>query len=135
MYLNKLNAEQKELFLNLGVFLTNADGVLNNEEEYIISQMCQEMSIEKKINNDLGVEDIIEKLSLLSTEIEKKMIFIELVAIVMTDGLCNEDEMFFIKKIATKFNISNNEIEQTIKNVSDLYHIYSNLNEFINKVV
>jgi hypothetical protein len=63
------------------------------------------------------------------------MIFIELVAIVMTDGLCNEDEMIFIKKIATKFNISNNEIEQTIKNVSDLYHIYSNLNEFINKVV
>ena len=134
MYLNKLNAEQKELFLNLGVFLTNADGVVNNEEEYIISQMCQEMSIEKKINNDLGVEEIIEKLSLLSTEIEKKMIFIELVAIVMTDGLCNEDEMFFIKKIATKFNISNNEIEQTIKNVSDLYVIYGNFNNFINGV-
>ena len=134
MYLNKLNFEQKNLFLNLGILLTKADGKVTKEEEYIISQMCQEMSIEKKIDCNLSVDEIIEKLSLISSVCERKMIFIELVAIVMTDGLCDKEELYLIEKIAMKFNIDVLEIDKILKNVSDLYVIYGNFNSFINRV-
>lgn len=85
MYLSVLDLETKHLFLDLELYISKTDGEFNDLEKQIIDTHCIEMHIDN--NNyqcELPLSVVYEKLGK-CTEEEKRIIFIEMLAVVLAD--------------------------------------------------
>lgn len=131
MYLNELNEQQKQLFLDLSYQLTKSDGEVSCEEEKLMKQLCHEMSIIARYSEHTSVEEIIEKLATISNTRQKKIILLELSAIVMTDGKCADEEKTFLKTVSNRFYIDEIGLDNMLKTIEDLYFVYEKINQFL----
>ena len=133
MYLNELKTEQKELFLDLSVNLAMSDNNFSYVEKNLIKQLCREMNINEKYNTDKSFDDIINNLSEICNEREKRIIIIELAGIVMIDNQYSEDEKKLIEDIVSTFDIDYKEFETLLKVINELYAVYKKMGDFLQK--
>ena len=132
MYLSKLSAEQKELFLDLSIHAANSDLKVTSEELDIIDEYCFEMRLEesrKEAKRDL--DTVLHELKKITNEREQNMILIEICALLLGDGVYDTMEKDFVKKIQSIFEISDSKIERMLNSINQLLTIYYNLNELI----
>ena len=132
MYLSKLSAEQKDLFLDLSIHAANSDLKVTSEELDIIDEYCFEMRLEesrKEVKRDL--DTVLQELKKITNEREQNMILIEICALLLGDGVYDTMEKDFVKKIQSIFEISDSKIERMLNSINQLLTIYYNLNELI----
>lgn len=103
MYLFGLSKEQKELFLDLVIFSMTSDGVVDEREENVARQYCNEMQIEFRSTTNLSTyTDAIKKLKEISNLTELKKITLELVTLMYADDNFAEEEeelLDYVQKI------------------------------------
>ena len=133
MYLNYLRAKQKELFLDLSIITSKVDNNFNVEEKNLIEQLCQEMDIEIRYETDNTLEAIVDALEKISSVKEKKIIFLELLGLVLVDNQEDVSEVQLIKVVKERFALSNDDVEKAALLVKQLYHVYSDFSSFINE--
>ena len=100
MYLNKLNNEQKELFLDLSIHAAMSNNIFTDEEKVTVRQYCAEMNIAERYEAKLSNDEVLEKLSAISTKQEMRIVFMEITALVLSDNIFDEQEQAFVKKVA-----------------------------------
>ena len=133
MFLRSLSDEGKKLFYSLEIVLANADGVFDAKEESLIKSHCLEMGIEFTGKSDVSNElkDIIENInSSLSTK-EKKIIFVELVAVALVDGEYHENEKKVIEEMRTVLQIPEEVANDAIELMNKLMEVTRSLQNFI----
>ena len=133
MYLNKLTNEQKELFLDLCIHAAMADNKFVDEEKDIIIEYCLEMGIPERYEIKTAIDDVIEKLSAVSTKKEMRIVYMEIMALLLSDRVFDEKEKVFVEKIATVAEITDEEKEMILNAVQELFVVYGNISSFINK--
>ena len=133
MYLNKLTNEQKELFLDLCIHAAMADNKFVDEEKDIIIEYCLEMGIPERYEIKTALDDVIEKLSAVSTKKEMRIVYMEIMALLLSDRVFDEKEKVFVEKIATVAEITDEEKEMILNAVQELFVVYGNISSFINK--
>ena len=106
MYLNYLSQREKSIFLKLSHVISEADGIVLENEMRLIHQYAEEMQISPEEMAEEDVDSILAEISNNSTNKAKRIIFAELLAIALIDDNYEGSEIAFMRKIADVLNIS-----------------------------
>ncbi len=132
MYLNKLSGEQKNLFLDLCIHAAMANNVLADEEKALIDQYCDEMDISSpRYSAETSVEDVRAKLAEISSEPEKRIIVLEIAALMLADNEHDESEKAFMRELTQSLGITDDEYDKILDFVGKIIGLYSEINEFV----
>ncbi|WP_274880543.1 hypothetical protein [Vibrio harveyi] len=124
MFLNALNTQEKEVFLNLIINLANVDGEFSNEEQNQLSAYLAEMNLDLKEPEayENHSSDLIASLQS-SSDISKRIIFMELYALAVADGL-NEEEKNLLDSIQEAFGFSDSFTSEVLDWYTKLLPMY-----------
>jgi uncharacterized tellurite resistance protein B-like protein len=107
MFLNKLQTKEKEAFLELANYVANSDNELSKEEEKIIEKYSIEMQIEP-VKFDKDSFDIYTTLSKFQSDRSKKIVLLEILALIYADDFIHEEERIVLEKMMQEFDINPN---------------------------
>ena len=127
MFLEILKDEQKDLFLQLAVIAAKENGYVDEAEDALLTKFANEMNIAPKTEATLPLDEVIDKLASSCDKREKKIVLFEAAGIVNSDGEYSDAEFDFLKKIAAKFEISEEELETMMGLVSDYVALFNEI--------
>ena len=128
MFLNQLNENNKERFLNLCGHAIMADNVVEPEEMEYLALCCYEMEIPNQLPDiSESLDDIISDISKDATAYEKKIIAFELIRLFKYDGSYDEEEKTFMQPILNKLEISAETHDILEKLADDYITVYNNI--------
>lgn len=124
MFLNILNNEEKEDFLNLLINIANVDGDFNDLEKEQINVYVLEMglSLKEKDQYKKKTKELIEFFSK-STIIVKKAIFVEIIALMIADGM-QEEETVLLNEIQKAFDFDDKFKNEAIQWYNEILPLY-----------
>ncbi len=132
MYLNRLNSEQKELFLDLCIHASTSDNNYSEVEKEFIKLYSNEMQLtDIRYKAKTIFEDAIAKLVDISSEPELRIIVFELTALVLSDSNYDEMESVFMDKVIRATNIDKTRHKEMIVELNELTNIYKKLNSIV----
>ena len=122
MFLNQLSEKEKEAFISLSVHVSNSNGIFADEEKVMIQEYSKEMEIpEFDTNEAKSIDEIINVFK--SSELHiKKVIMLEVLGLVYSDGFYDAEEEYFIKKFSDDIGLADEIVESltvAIKKYSD----------------
>ena len=127
MFLEILKDEQKDLFLQLAVIAAKENGYVDEAEDALLTKFANEMNIASKTETTLSLDEVIDKLASSCDKREKKIVLFEAAGIMNSDGEYSDAEFDFLKKIAAKFEISEEELEVMMGLVSDYVCLFNEI--------
>jgi len=107
MFLNRLKKKEKKAFLELAHHVARSDSEFSDGEKNIIDKYCMEMQIENIKFNDKKF-DIYNTLSKFKSQSSKKIVVLELMALIYSDDYLHEGERVVLEKILEEFGLSYN---------------------------
>lgn len=119
MFLYMLKDREKEAFVALARLAAGSNCAVSDEEEIMIGQYCDEMGI--AMPEDKG-EDLKTVLGYYSgSDIRtKKIVVLEIIGLLFSDGEYDEREQQFIDTVAEALGISR-ELVERFKNLTGIY--------------
>jgi len=125
MFLNLLGKEEKELVLDLLFSAANIDGDFDERERIVISAYGAEMGIaqENIKQSNKSIDDILTQLSK-SSELVKKIVALEIIALIGVDGTYKESEKKLLKNITKKFSLKKAYEEKALNWVNRITPLY-----------
>ena len=105
MFLNLINKEEKENFLELVYKIASCDDEFSEEEEEILNNYKLELGIDT-VPDTKPAEELIAYFSDRETQL-KKVVFFELYGMIMADGMVVDDENAMLEKIKEAFALGN----------------------------
>ena len=122
MFLNQLAEKEKEAIISLSVHVSNSNGIFADEEKVMIQEYSKEMEIpEFDTNEAKSIDEIINVFK--SSELHiKKVIMLEVLGLVYSDGFYDAEEENFIKKFSDDIGLADEIVESltvAIKKYSD----------------
>ena len=105
MFLNILNNQEKEIFLELAHHIARSDNDFSNEQKSIIETYCIEMTIEDiEYNKDLfNLETLLAKVK---EKESQKIILLEIMALVYSGNYLHIEEKKVINKMIDIFGLN-----------------------------
>ncbi|MDD6488437.1 MAG: hypothetical protein PUG48_01290 [Clostridia bacterium] len=123
MFLSYLKEENKERFLKLCVHAALSNGVFAKEEKEILETYCQEMNLPVQVPDiEEPLEVLLKDISENTSETEKKIIVLETLGLIKSDGVYDEQERMFMKKFVNAIDI-NEELFSKINSLLDIYSV------------
>ena len=134
MFLNSLNPTEKDNFMKLAVAVIKVDGIVEESEKQILSAYANEMHIPVcNLDEQSNADNIIKEFAVNSTLQTKRIVFLELLALVFADGNYTAEEKALVQQIASAFELDKAFIEQAI-NTEDAYMaVYMSLVNLVEK--
>jgi len=131
MFLGRLSEKEKNAFLSLSVHASNSNGVFAEEEKMMIREYCKEMEIpffdvEKTISLDKVVE--LFKESELSI---KKIVLLEILGLLYSDGVVDDSEKKFVNEYAKKIGLTKEDVEKQTAAIKEYIHVLKKVAEVI----
>ncbi len=106
MFLAELQPEEKEAFLELASLIASIDGKLSIYESSIIEKYQKEMRFENYAIKGLVLEDILKRFK---SERSKNIVLTEILQLIFSDGVFQEQERESVRLIKTYFGFDPNE--------------------------
>ena len=107
MFLNQLNENEKELYLELCAHAVMADDVFAPDEMESIALICHELMIPNHMpDNDEPVQDILDKLNLIASKQQKNIMILELILLLKKDGTLDATETDFLEQVRVGLEVS-----------------------------
>ena len=131
MFLGRLSEKEKNAFLSLSVHASNSNDVFAEEEKMMIREYCKEMEIpffdiEKTIPLDKVVE--LFKESELSV---KKIVLLEILGLLYSDGVVDDSEKKFVNEYAKKIGLTKEDVEKQTAAIKEYIHVLKKVAEVI----
>ena len=129
MFLNRLNETTNESFLKLCVHASLSNGNFAEEEKEILFAYCREMNVQENIpDTPETFEELVKIISSETSNEEKNIFILEILALIKSDGIYDEKEQEFMKKLANGLGVSdevlvkyNNLLEKYLEIGKELY--------------
>ena len=132
MLLNKLQYENKELFLRLEMLLVNIDGKYCDSERRLVEQHCREMGIQPiEYDKTVTIEKIAETINREMSVEERKIILIELITVAIIDGVYDEREKEFVEYLRKMLHMPKEVGEQALALVQKLIDASVSIENFV----
>lgn len=133
MYLMFLDREKKELFLNLEIIISKIDGEFGQSEKNIIDTHCFEMQIDNNNYEEwLNIDEILFSINETCTDVEKRIIFMELATVVLADGTYHVEERNVLDDYALHMGIDDKNAQKLIQTLNEMRNIYVRCAAFVN---
>jgi len=107
MFLNRLEKEEKIGFLELAHHIARSDGDFSDLQKSIIDKYCMEMQIED-IEYDTEKFDIYDTLSKITQRTSKKIVLLEIMALIYADDFLHKEERIVLEKMLEEFDLNYN---------------------------
>lgn len=121
MFLNQLNEVTKESFLKLCVHAALSNGIFANEEKETLYAYCREMNVKENIpDTPETLDELLEKINGETSDKEKNIYILEILALIKSDGIYDDKEREFMKKLAYRLGFS----EETLVKYNNLLEKY-----------
>ena len=104
MFLNQLNQEEKNAFLELAHYIARSDNDFSDDEKSIIEKYCMEMQIDN-IDYDKKAFDIYNTLGKIKHKRSQKIVLLEIMALIYADDLMHPNEEKVLMKMLEEFDI------------------------------
>ncbi len=127
MFLNLLNNNQKELFLDLAIKAAEANGVVEIEEKNMLKAFSIEMQIPARYETIKSIDEILDTLEKITAEKERRILTFELIGIIFADGQYDKREETFMSRISEKSGISMEQIQEMIEVLSEYEKVYDKI--------
>lgn len=126
MFLNVLNIEEKVKFLNLLYIAANIDGEFPESERNQIDAYVAEMRLSPEQANYTPQtnEEVLSYFAEKDIKI-RKIVFVELLAIVFADGKYVEEERNLMEQVKNQFSLSEDFSENAHNWVSEIMQMYT----------
>ena len=132
MYLNRLNNEQKELFLDLCIHASKANNDFADDEKEFIKLYANEMQLcDVRYEAKNKFEEAMAKLVSISSSIELKIVVFELTALILSDHQYDELESTFMSKVIRIAGIDTCKHKEMIEMLNEISMVYEKLNSII----
>lgn len=132
MYLNRLNPEQKELFIDLCIHAAMANNVFQDEEKKLVDQYCVEMQMpEPRYTANHDFDTAVSRIKEISTPQEIKMILLEITGIILADDVFDDDEQVFMNDFIQKINVSRECLDDMVNSLEKLKRLYVHIDALI----
>lgn len=132
MLLNKLQDENKELFLRLEMLLVNIYGKYCDSERRLVEQHCREMGIQPiEYDKTVTIEKIAETINREMSVEERKIILIELITVAIIDGVYDEREKEFVEYLRKMLHMPKEVGEQALALVQKLIDASVSIENFV----
>lgn len=133
MYLEHLSGEAKPLFMELILYGSMINGIIDEREEEMIKMYCKEMeySDSGRRATDQKVEDICTELKKICSEKELKIILFELVYLVNSDRYIDMKESSFLREVSNELGLRNDFVSNSII----LIDKYKDIHDLIDRLV
>ena len=124
MFLSILNSQEKEDFLNLIINVAEIDGDFTESEKNQIGAYVLEMGLNLKEREEYNKsnETLLNILSKSSNEV-KKAIFVEVIALMLVDGMKNEEEIL-LSQMQNEFGLTKQFKDDAINWYSEMLPLY-----------
>ncbi|WP_165589857.1 hypothetical protein [Campylobacter geochelonis] len=140
-----LGEEAKKIFLDLAIICTRSDGIIDEVEDKILQEYCDEMNLkapEKQLRYDAIIENFTEDFNEYRIKIEKniysldekasKIAYFELFALtIKRDGSLSAIETDILKRLRKKINERDHNLSTKMKNLAK--NIVASLN-FVDEI-
>ena len=107
MFLNRLNQDEKIAFLELAHHIARSDNNFSEDQKSIIAKYCMEMQIED-IAYDEDSFDIYTTLDKIKDLRSRKIVLLEIMALIYSDDFLHEEERKVLEKILEEFDLNYN---------------------------
>lgn len=106
MFLNLLEESNKELFLKVCVHASLANEFFAEEEKEMIYAYCREMNIKEHIPDESGdFGQVVDSLVAQTNDVEKKIVILEILGLIKSDGIYDEKEKCFMKELVERLKV------------------------------
>lgn len=134
MYLNRLNLEQKELFLDLCIHASLSNNNFASEEKHAIEQYCAEMQLPLvRYSTEKTVDEAVNRILEISTKEELRIILLEITALIISDNVFDEREQKFMNDLADRIGFSKGHLDEMLGCLNELTEVYKKINSIIFK--
>ena len=132
MYLSKLNEKEQEYFLELAYYVSNYNDKFADEQKMLINQYRDEMLLfeENYQIRELDLEKILDVFKESSDE-NKNAIFLEIMAVILSDNVYDKKEKEVISIIEKELNIPTEKHDLAVNWVKDMQNLYNRADSFI----
>ena len=131
MFLKRLSAEQKELFLDLCIHASTSNNNFTPDEKGKVIEYCEEMHIEIRFDAQTSLAEASERLSEISTEQELRMIVLETAALLISDNTYDDDERNFFESLVKKLGMTKEDTDSVFEMLRDLSAVYQRIIDFV----
>lgn len=132
MYLNRLSAEQKELFLDLCIHAAMANNNFAAEEKDMIDQYCAEMQLaQPRYTAVKDTNAVIDELKNISTTQELKMILLEITGLILSDNIYDDDEQKFMNSFAERIGVDKGCLNDMVASLNELKKLYLRIDSLV----
>ena len=132
MFLNQLNNEERSIFLKLAIAVIKADGKLEEKEKLFVAEYSREMGVtDYDLNENIEPLGLAEKIGKSSTDAVKRIFLLELVALANADGEFAESEKSLILSLLQKFELTENQLNESLKLLAEYNDVSAKLTAFI----
>ena len=112
MFLGKLSGKEKEAFISLSVHASKSNDAFAQEEKMMIHEYCKEMEIPTWNEEDiLSMDEIVAVFKDSELPI-KKIVLLETLGLLYSDGAVDETEKKFINEYAEKIGLTVADVEK-----------------------
>ncbi|WWU64266.1 hypothetical protein QJR26_14695 [Clostridium baratii] len=133
MFLKELRSNNKELFLQLSIHAALSNNIIEDTQKDVLNLYCEEIGINNyELEVKMDLYEILEKINADTTYREKKIIILEIMALIMSDSVYDLDEKKFMEDIIKKLDISDEVLEEAINLVNKFNLIFNDMIGFIN---
>lgn len=121
MFLNQLEKDTKNLFLELCKYAANSDNVFEEVEKEMMYAYCREMNMPEIIPEDeKPLDELIKSIRENSSEKERNIIILEILGLMNADSEYAKEEEEFVIKLVKDLEIK----EGILSKISSLLAIY-----------
>ncbi len=119
MFLNTLNNEEKTMFIDMAVHVSQSNGIIEEKEQSMLDLYCNEMGINSYNRTELHSIDEIKTLFSSSSESAKRIAVFELLGLGYMDGNYDELETSIIKDFATSIGLTKETYNRLNRDIED----------------
>lgn len=112
MFLGQLSEKEKNAFISLSVHASNSNGVFVEEEKLMIQEYCKEMGIPFfDTENTIPMDEVVAVFKESELSI-KKIVLLETLGLLYSDGVFDYSEKRFINEYAKEIGLTDADVEK-----------------------
>lgn len=113
MFLNRLSEVTKESFLKICVYASLSNEMFADEEKETLFAYCREMNVPESIpDTPESFDELIKKINSETNNEEKNIYLLETLALIKSDGIYDEKEQEFMKKLTNGLGFSDDVLDK-----------------------
>lgn len=127
MFLDVLNNEEKEWFLDLAIKAAESNGEVVKEEKRMLQSFAKEMGIPPRVTTSRSLQDTLKSFINYSSKASLRIVLFELIGILFSDSEFDAKEREYINSVALSFGFDSSMVDKMISDINEYAVIFNKI--------